>query len=347
VQPTYDINTLYKSHEEVAADTKTLIDERKANKVAGLRTYLGTLDNKMDPVMPGDLLVGYGISGHGKTTVAMQWLDKHERSMREMGDKEINVYVTSETLIEAAMTYLMSIDTGIDRRLIKRGELTDEQYERVVGTKGYVAQFANRNIFFIGDSYFAGRDQPPLSPRYIQDACHAIEDMSGRKVRTVFIDWLGQLDMKGYEGDSHTLTYLNVMKAIKSMSKVEKWQTVLLAQAKQEIEGRDDPVPTDKDVEHSNSPRQIADFMVGFMRPWKYKDIKSCLASGKDYHGIPVGYVNGKYVEKVHLQTQLFRLNKQKDGDAPVDHFYWMDPATARVVHPDPYAEVDLNGSTR
>ena len=273
----------------------------------------------------------------------MQWLDVHDRHLQQQKAQELSVYVTAETLIESAMTYLMSIETGIERRLIKRGELDDEQWTKVAGTKGYVAQYAGRNIYFVGDSYYAGRHQPPLNPRYIQDAINAIEDMRGLKVRTVFIDYLNQLDMKGYEGDSNTLTYLNVMNAIKTMTKHNKWQTVLLAQAKQEIETRDDPIPTDRDIEHSNAPRQIADFLVGLMRPWKYRDIKGCLAAGSEYHGIVIGNHNGKYNPKVHAYTQLFRLNKQKDGDAPIDHWYWADPATARVIDPDPYHTIDLN----
>ena len=79
------------------------------------------------------------------------------------------------------------------------------------------------------------------------------------------------------------------------------------------------------------------------MRPWKYRDTKGCLAAGSEYHGIVIGNHNSKYNPKVHAYTQLFRLNKQKDGDAPIDHWYWTDPATARVIDPDPYHTIDLN----
>lgn len=341
-----------RSHDQAVGSTVKLIDERRRGVRGGLRTYLGTLDNVVEPIMPGDFGVMYAISGHNKTTRAMQWLDIHDRDQMADPDNynEWSVYVTTETLIEHAMTYLMAIDSGIDRKSIKSGKLDDSQYLKIAGKGGkggYAVRYGGRNIYFVGKSYFSDRDQPPLTPQRIRDCLWAIEDSSSMKVRTVFIDYLNRIDMTPFflrgAQDSNTLVYSRVIDYIKTLTHDSKLQTLLLAQAKQALEDRNDPFPTDTDVEHTNSAREMADFMFGLMRPWKYKDSKSVLEKGKSYHGIYIGSVKGEYSEEVHKQTQLFRVNKQKDEDAPIDHWYWLDPATARVVHPDPYQKVNLN----
>ena len=62
----YDVNSMIHSHDETAFSTVAMIEERRRGDMRGLRTYLGTLDNKVDPVMPGDLLIGYAMPGHVK-----------------------------------------------------------------------------------------------------------------------------------------------------------------------------------------------------------------------------------------------------------------------------------------
>jgi len=343
----YDtVNGLISSHDETAFNTARYITERKESAVYGLRSYLGTLDNTLDPVMPGDFAIGYGRPGHNKTTWSMAWMDAHDKAQPPSSD-ELSVYFTSETLIEAAMMYLISIDTGISRSKIKRGQLTDEQMIQVVGEKksgagGYAARYAARNIYFVGKAFYSTeRRQPNLSPAYIERAIWAIEDWTKKKVRSVWIDYLNRLDMSAYEkgGRSTTYVYGDALDHLKNITQSNKLQTVLLTQAKQEVDHRDDPMPTDADVKDTNAALEMADFMFGFMRPIKYNGIKSALNPGADYHGCVIGRGgDGKYNAKVHEYTACFRVNKQKDGPVGVDHFFWMDPATARIIHPDPYA---------
>jgi replicative DNA helicase len=337
-----NINSTIHSHDEVAISTINLINERREGKHTGLRTYLGSLDNAMEPIMPGDFGIMYARPGHNKTTRAIQWLDTHDRNHPL---DELAVYVTTETLIESAMTYLMSIDTGIERRKIKAGRLNDEEYLKVAGKPGsgaggYAVRYAGRNIFFVGKSYFCGRDQMPMTPKNIKQAIWEIEDWTGHKVRTVFIDYLNRVDMSEFQGrsDTNTLVYAKVLDYFKTMGQDGGLQQLVLAQAKQALDERNDPVPTEADIEHTNSALEMADFMIGLMRPWKYRDTKTMLEKEKLYHGAFIGRTKGEYSEQVHLQMQLFRVNKQKDGDAPIDHWYWMNPATGRIVHPDPYS---------
>ena len=109
---------------------------------------------------------------------------------------------------------------------------------------------------------------------------------------------------------------------------------ILMAQAKQEVDKRDDPTPMDRDVEWTNNAQESSDVMISLVRPAKYPEK---MTEGYSFHGITMktNYLN---------QLMLVRLNKHKTSQAPWDHWVFFDVTTNSMRHQNPFKTLNLNG---
>ncbi|MHA2136011.1 MAG: DnaB-like helicase C-terminal domain-containing protein [Candidatus Thorarchaeota archaeon] len=287
------------------------LDYRRKNKGAGIPLGLGSVDDDLIPVMPGELVTILGRPGSGKTGFMMRWARWRARQLLEMKEEDrIVIYASYEQHIEDLHAFHVAAEERINITDMSRGEISDDLWERIE-----VAGAARSTLplWFIGHSMERRRKRPRITLSAMANSLIEIEDWTDPKftIDMVFVDYLQRIPLdKGVE--SKTIGMSDNLDRLKDGALAFGCPFVVGVQAKREVDNHDPAIPGMEDGQWTSNIEQTSDKILSVVRPRKYKN-------EGDFFGKNV-------IVKGHSQM-LVSILKQKLGKDNIAKWVYFDPA--------------------
>ena len=261
---------IYDTVEQIQSDTTNLFTQRSKTVTVGeaFQKSIKATTDKNSPVqyIPSKFEFinkktgGYGCGqlttvaarpGHGKTT----WILNEALHMARMGIK--STVFSLEMKPEEIACKIASIITGIAPKKIKKGELTEQEWNAV--------NLAERDIL----------DLPiDIETEYLtySNIRSMVRKAIRRGSKIVFIDYLQLIGLPFMKGKSETDLIGLISRELKKISMELDFPVVLLSQLNREIEKRPpmSRIPRSHDIRSSGSVEQDSDVVIGLMNPEKY-----------------------------------------------------------------------------
>jgi replicative DNA helicase len=300
------------SPSQVARAGTAYIEARASNKSEGIPFYLPSMDSKLLPLLPGELLTIIGRPGAGKSAVMMYWARSRAKYLQasQVLDRVV-IYLTLEQCCEELHAFNVAAETGIPVDIMARGHLDEEQIELV---RNYGVRRTAIPIWFMGHSIERRKKRPRIHLGNIADALVRIENWEEEgkrdlKVDMIFVDYLQRIPFEG-SPESKVIGIDENLNKLKDMALMFACPVVCGVQARREVDDRDVPVPELNDGQWSSSVEQTSDKILSVVRPIKYKK-------------------EGEFFGKMLVQGRnqmLLCILKQRLGDCPWTIWTIFDP---------------------
>ena len=251
------------------------LENRRQHPGEGIRTHIATLDEKVIPMRPGDLIVVMANSSHGKTSF-MQYILRQEAkrivAKNKDGMNEIVVFVTWETAVEELGMYDISSYTKIPSDRLYQGIITADEWKNLE-----VAAFkrATMPVWVIGHSIKRRKKRPDLTMSNVLESLQYIEDEFGLHPTLICLDYLQE--MQPEIQDTRRLQIFDCMSRSKDTALAMGCPVLLGCQAKRSVLERDWKLPRMSDGEETSSIEHTADKVLSFWYPKMTEEIGTSL----------------------------------------------------------------------
>lgn len=242
------------------------IEGRKAGRGRELQTGIASLDKYMAPVMPGETVIVMAYTSHGKTAFMQHWARQVCKQIAEPG--RLAVYVTWETMIEELGIYDLCGLTGIDAATAWRGQLADEEMERL---RMAGMRRAAMPLWALGYSMKRKREVR-LNMATVQDSLKAMEDTWQQSPAIIFLDYLQRIDPHDWKADRR-VQVLQIIDAIQQLARDFACCVVAGCQAGRQVLERPFPLPQIGDGQETSRIEQDADKVLSLYFPAKIKPV--------------------------------------------------------------------------
>jgi replicative DNA helicase len=239
----------------------------RAGKLSGISTGITSLDEKLGGLQRSDLIVLAGRPAMGKTSLATNIAFNIASAFRaeEQPDGSMKTveggivgFFSLEMSSEQLATRIISEQTEISSSKIRRGDITDQDYEKLVAfsqelqaTPLYVDQTGGINI-------------AQLSAR-----ARRLKRQKGLDV--LVIDYLQLLAGSSKAGQSNRVQEITeITTGLKALAKELNVPIIALSQLSRQVEARDDKHPQLADLRESGSIEQDADVVMFVYREEYY-----------------------------------------------------------------------------
>lgn len=251
---------------------------KNKGEVTGLATGFIDLDHKTAGLHPGDLIILAGRPSMGKSALAGNIAANAARNEKRA------YFASLEMSAEQLATREQAIRAGIPVDRIRRGDLSDDEFQRLIG-----AQNQLRALPLIIDA------DPGLSIQALRSRVRRARRAGG--VDLVVVDYLQLM-----ESSAHARRYGNkvqevseITRGLKQLAKEMNLPVIALSQLSRQVEQRDDKRPTLADLRESGSIEQDADVVMFIYReeminPTEENSGLAELIIGKQRNG-PVGSI--------------------------------------------------------
>lgn len=264
--------------------------------VLGVPTGYRDLDKLTGGLQKSDLIILAARPSVGKTSLALGIA--YNAAVRF--NQRVGVY-SLEMSAEQLAHRLLSMSTGVDSHRLRQGFIEDEEWARVSGAFGRLAEAR----IFIDDT--AGLTIQELRSRARRLAAEQGIDL-------LVIDYL-QL-MQGRRGDNRVQEVSEISRGLKGLARELDIPVLSLSQLSRAVEGRQDHLPKLSDLRESGSIEQDADLVLFIYREELYQpetDRKGIaeLHIAKHRNG-PIGMVPMRFFANTARFTDL-ELYRQPD----------------------------------
>ncbi|MFC6488760.1 replicative DNA helicase [Nitratireductor sp. GCM10026969] len=252
--------------------TKTAIDLANAafmrdGHLSGIATGLRDLDRRMGGLQPSDLVILAGRPGMGKTSlatnIAFNIANAYEPAQQADGSfKAANGGVVGffslEMSSEQLATRIISEQTEIPSSKIRRGEITEADFEKLVGC----AQMMQKIPLFIDQT--GGISIAQLAAR-----ARRLKRQRGLDV--IVIDYVQLMQGTSARAAQNRVQEITeITTGLKALAKELGVPIIALSQLSRQVESRDDKRPQLSDLRESGSIEQDADVVLFVYREEYY-----------------------------------------------------------------------------
>jgi replicative DNA helicase len=272
--------------------------------LSGLATGLRDLDLKMGGLQKSDMVILAGRPGMGKTAlatniaynVAKAWHGETRTDGRvETTHGGIVGFFSLEMSAEQLATRIISEQTGISSSAIRRGQITEEQFDRLRDRMREL-----QNIPFYIDQTGG------LSIAQLAARARRLKRQRGLDLLVVdYIQLLQGSSRRALEGRVHEVTEITT--GLKALAKELDLPVLALSQLSRQVENRDDKRPQLADLRESGSIEQDADVVMFVFREEYY------LANKEPRPGTLEHEQWRAAMEPVHKKAEVI-LGKQRHG---------------------------------
>lgn len=253
-----------------ALDRIELASRTKGN-VTGIPTGFIDLDYKTAGFQPSDLILIAARPSMGKTALVLN-IAQHMAFRENVTVAVFSLEMSKEQLVNR----LLSLESRVDSHSIRTGNLSDEDWGKLIEGAGV-----------IGQSNLIIDDTPGISIMELRSKCrrYKIEHNLG----IVMIDYL-QLMTSNRRVESRQLEISEISRALKGLARELNIPVVALSQLSRAVEQRPDHRPMLSDLRESGAIEQDADVVLFLHREDYYnkdaeeKNIAECIVS-KNRHG--------------------------------------------------------------
>ena len=310
--------------ESVSAGERHIAYRRKYKDIV-LPMGIPSIDlvGKLVLFAPGDLMTVIGRPGHGKSAFMLWWARHRALWLSQAKDsllipdveKRIVVFITYEQPIEELYTFITAADTHINTEIMKRGTITDEEMERIVGAG---VKRLTIPLWFIGHSLERRKRRPRITMEVLMNSLYSLEDERGLVIDSVFIDYLQCIPLPG-RSESMVIGTGQNLNDCKDGALDTGCPWIVGCQAGRQVDEYKPPIPMTGDGQWTSNIEQKSDSSVSVVR------LRRAMEEGE--------YFGKKNPVLVKGKTQfLIYLLKQKVGEANMPYFLNMDPRYNQIA---------------
>jgi replicative DNA helicase len=278
---------------------------QREERLSGLATGLRDLDKYMGGLQKSDLIVIAGRPGMGKTALAtnIAYNVAHSFQPETKADGTVEAvdggrvgFFSLEMSAEQLATRIISEQTEIASSTIRRGQITDADFEKIVAFSRTM-QDLHLYIDETGGISIA------------QLAARARRLKRQRGLDLLVIDYIQLLQGSTRRSSENRVQEITeITTRLKALAKELNVPIVALSQLSRQVESREDKRPQLADLRESGSIEQDADVVLFVYRDAYY--LKN--AEPRDYNSPEHGEWQAKY-EKVRYQAEVI-IGKQRHG---------------------------------
>jgi replicative DNA helicase len=270
---------------------------RREGQLAGVPSGFTDLDKLLGGLHASDLLILAGRPSMGKTALATNIAFHAARTVEdaEAGRNHIVAFFSLEMSAEQLATRILAEQTAIPSERIRRGELSNDDFERLV----VVSQELERLPLYIDDT-------PALTIAALRTRARRLKRSPGLSM--IVVDYLQLLHGSSSARNENRVQELSeITRGLKTVAKELDVPVVALSQLSRAVENREDKRPQLADLRESGSIEQDADVVMFVYRDEYY------LARKEPREGTPEHVTWQGEMEKVHNLAEII-VAKQRHG---------------------------------
>ena len=312
--------------QEVATYSLEEIERRRANPHSGITLGIESVDRRLKPLRPGELVTIIARPSHYKSGLAQWWARRLALEVLEQELDEVVVYGSCEMAVEELGIYDLSVAAAMDADQVAAGELDDAQFERL-SAAGMTR--AARPLWLLGHSLARRRKRIRMTVYRIEQALFWVEDNWKFKARVVFLDYLNLMQSERRMGQrpERRIDVSEIVQCAKDLALSLGCPVVMLAQAGRQVDTRDWKLPTMADCMETAAIEQYSDKILSLWMPKVTEPLGAQIqAPGAD-------------VLTVTENLLLLGLIKQKTGPAGGYFTLYVTPERNEIRAMDAHAE--------
>lgn len=266
--------------EQVARNVLDKIEQASRSKetVTGIPTGFVDLDYKTSGFQPSDLVLIAARPSMGKTAFVLN-LVSHIAMQKNRPCIIFSLEMSKEQLVNR----MLAMDTKIDSQKLRTGNLSDNDWEDLIGG---VVNISNANLVI--------DDTPGISLNELRSKCRKMKLEQGLDI--IIIDYLQLMTGSGKRSDNRQQEISDISRGLKALAREMKAPVIALSQLSRACETRPDHRPMLSDLRESGAIEQDADIVMFLYRDdYYHKDTEhpnqAEVIIAKQRNG-PIGTVN-------------------------------------------------------
>ena len=221
---------------------------KTSGTVTGIPTGFLDLDYKTAGMQPSDLVLIAARPSMGKTAFVLN-IAQHV-AFKEKGCVAIfSLEMSKEQLVNR----LLSLESKVDSQHIRTGNLTDEDWTRLIDSAGVV-----------GRSKLIIDDTPGISISELRSKCRKYKLEHG--LQMIIIDYLQLMSGSGRGSESRQQEISDISRSLKALARELQVPVLALSQLSRAVEQRPDHRPMLSDLRESGAIEQDADVVMFIYR---------------------------------------------------------------------------------
>ena len=225
--------------------------------IVGVPTGLRDLDDKLGGLHRSDLIIIAGRPSMGKTSLATNIAFNAARHIQDSGKKSSIAFFSLEMSSEQLSTRILSEQARIASNDIRRGRISDEQFDQFLETSKNIAELP----LFIDET-------PAISIAAMSNRARRIKRLHGLDM--VVVDYIQLMRGTTYNKDGRVQEISQITQGLKAIAKELGIPVVALSQLSRQVEQRDNHKPQLADLRESGSIEQDADGVMFVYREGYY-----------------------------------------------------------------------------
>lgn len=316
------------SASEATLLTKKVIKQRQENKEHRIGFGTAALDSYLIPSWPGDLVLVCGRPQNYKTAYMQTIMHQATKDIKAQNKQdECTVLVTWEVNVEQAMSYWLSIESGISATKMMKGDV-DLEWEKLDLA---IAKVASSPVYIIGHSGSRDSDRkrrrPHLPPSIVSLALDYLMNEMELEPRMICMDYLQRIPMEKGANINQNQHHSQCVDWAKDTALWAGCPVYLGTQARREVDDRTIKLPGLRDSQWSSNAEQSADKFLSLWMPKQAHDEGDKINVGKKLGNLTV-------TDKL----LLLAVAKQKFGPAGEIFPLIVDPEHLKLEDASPYS---------
>jgi replicative DNA helicase len=225
--------------------------------IVGVPTGLRDLDDKLGGLHQSDLIIIAGRPSMGKTSLATNIAFNAAQKLQDNGKKSSIAFFSLEMSSEQLSTRIISEQARISSNDIRRGRISDEQFDKFLETSKNIAELP----LYIDET-------PAISIAAMSNRARRIKRLFGLDM--VVVDYIQLMRGTTFNKDGRVQEISQITQGLKAIAKELAVPVVALSQLSRQVEQRDDHKPQLADLRESGSIEQDADVVMFVYREGYY-----------------------------------------------------------------------------
>lgn len=237
---------------------------KRSSKLSGVPTGIRSLDEKMGGLQRSDLIILAGRPGMGKTSLATNFAfniaNVYRAEATENGENEGGIvgFFSLEMSSEQLATRIISEQTELSSSKIRRGEITEDEFSKLLHTVRRMQQIP----LFIDQT--GGISIAQLAAR-----ARRLKHQHGLDVLVIdYVQLMTGASRRASENRVQEITEITT--GLKALAKELNVPIIALSQLSRQVESREDKRPQLSDLRESGSIEQDADVVLFVFREEYY-----------------------------------------------------------------------------
>ena len=229
--------------------------------IVGVPTGLRDLDDKLGGLHQSDLIIIAGRPSMGKTSLATNIAFNAAQKLQDSGKKSSIAFFSLEMSSEQLSTRIISEQARISSNDIRRGRISDEQFDKFLETSKNIAELP----LYIDET-------PAISIAAMSNRARRIKRLFGLDM--IVVDYIQLMRGTTFNKDGRVQEISQITQGLKAIAKELAVPVVALSQLSRQVEQRDDHKPQLADLRESGSIEQDADVVMFVYREAYYLERK-------------------------------------------------------------------------